>query len=193
LMSSGPGSMPPQLPWMMQSAPGSMPYPEMCWPPLVHAEASVGRTRNADNAARAARRQRRKLNDEVATERTSGGRKARQIWVQPGGEIDGACPGKNGWDDAVRGLVPRILDISVVDWEGQKQEAMQKLSERLDAKFKYLDNPLSMQGFQNAVKRFLKSERSRLKMRYRSGDTSNPVHVQPVQWECLKQYWCTEK
>jgi hypothetical protein len=126
------------------------------------------------------------LNNDVAAERTSGGRKARQIRVQPGGEIDGACPGKNGWDDAVRGLVPRILDISVVDWEGQKQEAMQKLSERLDAKFKYLDNPLSMQGFQNAVKRFLKSERSRLKMRYRSGDTSNPVHVQPAQWERLK-------
>jgi hypothetical protein len=92
-----------------------MPYPGMCWPPLAHAEASVGRTGNADNAARAARRQRRKLNDDVVAERTSGGRKARQIRVQPGGEIDGACPGKNGWDDAVRGLVPRILDISVVD------------------------------------------------------------------------------
>jgi hypothetical protein len=70
---------------------------------------------------------------------------------------------------------------------------VQKLRERLDAELKYLDNPLSMQGFRNVVKRYLKSERSRLKMRYRSGDTSNPVHVQPAQWERLKQYWCTEK
>jgi hypothetical protein len=146
----------------------------------------VGRTGNADSAARAARRQKRKLNDDVAAERTSGGRKARQIRVQSGGEIDGVCPGKNGWDDVVRGLVPCILDISVVDWEGQKQEAVQKLRERLDAEFKYLDNPLSMQGFRNAVKRYLKLERSRLKMRYCSGDTSNPVHVQPAQWERLK-------
>jgi hypothetical protein len=178
---------------MMQSAPGSMPYPGMCWPPLAHAKASVGWTGNADSAARAARRQKRKLNNDVAAERTSDGRKARQIRVKPGGEIDGACPGKNGWYDTVRGLVPRILDISVVDWEGQKQEAMQKLRESLDTEFEYLDNPLSMQGFRNAVKRYLKLERSRLKMRYRSGDTSNPVHVQPAQWERLKQYWCTEK
>jgi hypothetical protein len=50
-----------------------------------------------------------------------------------------------------------------------------------------------MQGFRNTVKRFLKSERSRLKMRYQSGDTANPVHVQPAQWERLKQYWGIEK
>jgi hypothetical protein len=50
-----------------------------------------------------------------------------------------------------------------------------------------------MQGFQTAVKRYLKSKRSRLKMRYRSRDTTNPVHVQPAQWERLKQYWATEK
>jgi hypothetical protein len=50
-----------------------------------------------------------------------------------------------------------------------------------------------MQGFRNAVKRYLKSERSRLKMRYRLGDTTNPVHVQPAHWERLKQYWGTKK
>jgi hypothetical protein len=70
----------------------------------------------------------------------------------------------------VWGLVPRILDISIVDWEGQKREAVQKLREKLDSEFEYLENPLSMQGFRNVVKRYLKSERSRLKMRYLSGD-----------------------
>jgi hypothetical protein len=110
-----------------------------------------------------------------------------------GGEIDGACPGKNGWDDAIRGLVPRILDLSIVDWEAQKPEAVQKLRDRLDVEFEYVGNPLSMQGFRNSVKRYLKSERSRLKMRYHSGDRTNPVHVQPAQWERLKQYWGTEK
>jgi hypothetical protein len=33
-----------------------------------------------------------KLNNDVAAERTSVGRKPRQIRVQMGGEIDGACP-----------------------------------------------------------------------------------------------------
>jgi hypothetical protein len=73
-----------------------------------------------------------------------------------GGEIDGACPGKNGWDDAIRGLVPRILDIRIEDWEAQKMEAVQKLRDRLNSEFEYLDNPLSMQGFRNTVKRYLK-------------------------------------
>jgi hypothetical protein len=94
--------------------------------------------------------------------------------------------GKNGWDDAMRGLVPRILNLSVVDWDAQKPEAFEKLRNRLDAKFEYVGNPLSMQGFRNAVKRYLMFERSRLKMRYHSGDTTNPVYVQPAQWEHLK-------
>jgi hypothetical protein len=130
-----------------------------------------------DSAARAARRQKRKLNDNIAIERSSSGRKPRQITVQPGGEIDGMRPGKTTWDDAIRGLVPRILDLSIVEWEGQKPKAVQKLQDKLDAEFEYIGNPLSMQGFRNAVKRYLKFERSRLKMRYQLGDTTNPVHV----------------
>jgi hypothetical protein len=186
IMPSGPPSMQSQVPWMMPSALGSLPYPGVCWPPTAHASIPGGTGGNPDSAARAARRQKRKLNNEVAAERSCVGRKPRQIQVQPGEEIDGACPGKNGWDDAIRGLVPRILDISIVDWEAQKTEAVQKLRDRLDSEFEYLENPLSMQGFRNTVKRYLKSERSRLKMRYRSGDTANPVHVQPAQWERLK-------
>jgi hypothetical protein len=58
---------------------------------------------------------------------------------------------------------------------------VQKLRDHLDAEFEYVGNPLSIQGFKNAVKCFLKYERSRLKMRYRAGDTSNPVHVQLAQ------------
>jgi hypothetical protein len=146
-----------------------------------------------DSAARATRRHKRKLNNDVVAERSSSGRKPRQITVQLGGEIDGACPGKTTWDDTVRGLVPHILDLSVVEWEGQKLEAVQKLRDKLDVEFEYIGTPLSMQGFQTAVKRYLKCKRSRLKMRYRSGDTTNLVHVQPAQWERLKQYWATEK
>jgi hypothetical protein len=57
---------------------------------------------------------------------------------------------------------------------------VQKLRDLLDAEFEYVGNPLSMQGFRNAVKRYMKSERSRLKTYYWSGDTSNPLHVQPA-------------
>jgi hypothetical protein len=158
MMPSGAGSMPLQVPWMMQPTPGSMPYPGPLWPPNAQVEPLVPITGNMDSAARVGRRQKRKLNDDVATERSSSGRKPRQITVQLGGEIDGACLGKTTWDDAVRGLVPRILDLSVVEWEGQKPEAVQKLQDKLDAEFEYIGNPLSMKGFRNAVKRYLKSE-----------------------------------
>ena len=48
---------------------------------------------------------------------------------------------------------------------------------KLDAEFEYMENPLSMQGFRNSVKWYLKSERLRLKMHYCSGDIANPMHV----------------
>jgi hypothetical protein len=57
--------------------------------------------------------------------------------------------------------------------------------DKLDVEFEYVGIPLSMQGFRTAMKRYLKFERSRLKMRYKSGDITNPVHVQPAQWERL--------
>jgi hypothetical protein len=118
------GSMLSQVSWMMQPALGSMPYPGPFWPPNAQMDPLAPRTGNMDIAARATRRQKRKLNDDVAAERSSSRRKPRQITVQPGGEIDGACPGKTAWDDAVKGLIPRILDLSVVEWEGQKPEAV---------------------------------------------------------------------
>ena len=61
-----------------------------------------------------------------------------------------------------------------MQWEGQKVEAMQKLRDRLDSEFKYLGNTLSMQGFKNFVKRFLKSERSRLKAKFLEGEQGDP-------------------
>jgi hypothetical protein len=76
------------------------------------------------SVGRAHRRKKRKHNDNIDAERKSAGRKAKQVTVKLGGEIDGACQGKNGWDDAVRSLVPRLLDISIVQWEGQKVEAV---------------------------------------------------------------------
>jgi hypothetical protein len=122
--------------------------------------------RNVESAARAARHQKRKLNDDVAAERISIGRKTEANLDPTESRIDGAYPGKNGWDDAVRGLVQRILDINVVNWEAQKMEVVQKFRDRLDSEFEYLNNPLSMQGFRNAVKQYLKLERPRLKIRY---------------------------
>jgi hypothetical protein len=118
MMPSKGGSLPSQMPWMMPTRAGAMPYLGLLWPPNAHVEPPAGRADNTESSARATRHQKRKLNEDIVAERSSSGRKPRQITVQPGGEVDGACPGKNAWDDAIKGLVPKILNISIVDWEG---------------------------------------------------------------------------
>jgi hypothetical protein len=142
-----------------------------------------------DSAARVDRRQKRREYDTMAASRTSMGCKPNQLDVKPGGYIDQASPAKSAWDDAIRSLVPRMLDMSVIDWEGQRPEALEKLRDALDRDFEYLGCPLSMRGFRDAVKRFMKTERSRLKGKFLAGDTDCPIHIQPSQWEKLQAYW----
>jgi hypothetical protein len=62
----------------------------------------------------------------------------------------------------------------------------------LDAEFEYVGNRLGTQGFCNAIKRYLKSERSRLKVKFLSGQGDCPLHVEPAQWDKLKLYWSTD-
>jgi hypothetical protein len=93
----------------------------------------------------------------------------------------------------VRTFVPRMLDINIVDWDNYKPKSLRRLREALDAEFEYVGNPLSMVGFRNAIKRFLKMERSRLRAKYMAGQSAFPVTMQPQQWESLKQYWSTER
>jgi hypothetical protein len=81
-----------------------------------------------------------------------------------------------------------MLDISIIHWDEHKSETLKKLRETLDAEFNYLNHPLSLQGFRNAIKRFLKIERSRLKTHFLAGNENCPAHVQPKSWEKLKAY-----
>jgi hypothetical protein len=50
--------------------------------------------------------------------------------------------------------------MSVIEWEGQRPESLEKLREALDLEFEYLGCPLNIWGFRDAVKRFMKIERS---------------------------------
>ena len=142
-----------------------------------------------ESAARVDRCQKRREYDTMTASRTYMGHKPNQLDVKPGGYVDQASAAKNAWDDAIRSLVPRMLDMSVIDWEGQRPEALEKLRDALDLEFEYLGCPLSMRGFRDAVKRFMKTERSRLKAKFLAGDRDCPLHIQPCQWEKLQAYW----
>jgi hypothetical protein len=131
-----------------------------------------------ESAGRAQRRQKRKAIDADVRGRLSIGRKPNQVRVKAGGEISGGCKDKNAWDAAVRTALPRILDMSILLWEGQSTEALNELQDRLDHDFEYVGYNLSENGFSNAVKRFMKTERSRLKTKYREGHTKCPLYIE---------------
>jgi hypothetical protein len=127
--------------------------------------------------------------DTVALSRSISGHKPNKLRAEEGGDIDGSYAGKNAWDDAVRSLVPRILDLSVIEWEGQKTTAIQKLRDALDADFEYVGCELSYRGYWNAIQRFMKTERSRLKTQFMAGETKCPIYIDPGEWEKLWLYW----
>ena len=52
-----------------------------------------------------------------------------------------------------------------------------------------MGNPLSDRGFKNAVKRQMKTERSKMKAWYLGGKKECPVYIEPDQWARLCSYW----
>jgi hypothetical protein len=170
---------------MLGGQSGDMPYgnPWMLMPQT----ADVGPRK--DSITRASRRRKRKEYDTAALSITMNGQKPNTLQVKEGGDIDGGCSGKNAWDDAIHSLIPRILDLNVIEWEGQKTVAIEKLQDAMDIDFDYVPITLSQRGFRNTIKRFMKIEHSRLKAQYMVGDIACSVHVDPIQWDRLQDYW----
>lgn len=81
------------------------------------------------------------------------GQKPHKVRVKEGGDIYGGCEGKNEFDEALRSLVPTILDVSCEKWKDQSPCSIEKLRSVLDNEFEYVENALSEKGFKNAIKR----------------------------------------
>ena len=138
------------------------------------------------------RRKKRTTYELGSQERGTATGKPSFVVVQEGDEIDANCDGKNAWDEAIRNFVPKILDMSIVEWEKHPPNTRRKVREALDDEFEYIGHSLSMSGFRTAVTRYMKSERSRLKTRWLSGKEKAPLHINEDQYECLKSYWRTD-
>jgi hypothetical protein len=112
------------------------------------------------------------------------------VEVTKNGKIDGACAGKNIWDDKIRGFAPRHLNMAIMKVGEQNVVDMAELRRVMDTEFEYLHHELSDQGFRDCVRRFMKSEQSRLKMRWiMHGHTTCPMGVETSQWDTLVAYW----
>ena len=141
-----------------------------------------------DSVERATRCLKCALYEESSRDRKVEGNKPHAVSVSADGELDGGGPRKNAWDRLLRFYVPKILDMSIIVWEKQRPNVVDRLKDVMDKDFQYLNYSLSTIGFRNAIKKYLKTERSRLKAHYLLGDETCPVHVNPDQWQRLKDY-----
>ena len=181
-----PWMMGQHMPWMMGQSYQNQWIPP---PPAVEEGTKVAPQVRPESDARAARRAARKEVETSVNLRRSGGHKPYALRVKPSGGIDGGCEGKNAFDEALRSMVPRILDVSCLTWKMQNPASVEKLRAALDSEFEYLDHPLSNVGFKNAVKRQMKTERSKMKGWFMSGKKQCPLFIEPDQWARLCEYW----
>jgi hypothetical protein len=72
--------------------------------------------------------------------------------VTKNGKIDGACDGKNIWDDKIRGFAPHHLDMAIVKVGDQNIVDMGELHKVMDIEFEYLQHELNDWGFKDCVK-----------------------------------------
>lgn len=144
----------------------------------------------SDSVERDIRRKRQKEFEKIAEVRSNSGQKPNELHVHSNGEVDASSSGKTAWDRSMRAFAPVILDMSVIDWDKHKPQTLKKLKESMDLEFEYVGGSLSNKGFRNAVQRFLRGERCRLKkLSNPENDDDCPVNIDPEQWKRLKAYW----
>jgi hypothetical protein len=130
---------------------------------VAAAPQNKGLTLKLESEAWAARRAHKKEIEESVDARRDVGQKPHKVRVKAGEGIDGCCEGKNEFDEALRNMIPRILDVSCVEWNDQSPCNIEKLRNALDNEFEYVENKLSKKEFKNVVKRQMKTERFKMK------------------------------
>jgi hypothetical protein len=86
--------------------------------------------------------------------------KPHEVEVIPRGRIDGACGGKNAWDDILKSMGPCELDAFIVHVKDQNPIDLATIQAQMDTLFEYKNNPLCQKGFEDAIMQFLEGERS---------------------------------
>jgi hypothetical protein len=80
------------------------------------------------------------------------------VEVTKNGKIDGACDGKNIWDDNIWGFAPHHFNMAIVKVGDQNVVDMGELCKVMDTEFENLQYDLSDRGFKDYVRQFMKSE-----------------------------------
>jgi hypothetical protein len=118
------------------------------------------------------------------------GKKPQSIQVDSGGFVTGRSANKPQFEDSIRRLCTKYMDVSIVLVKNQNPQDMADLRVELGEEFEYLGNQLSFLGLKEAVRCALKYERSCLKGLWEKDPShGSPLDVSDEVWQKLKLYW----
>ena len=86
--------------------------------------------------------------------------------------IDSGCAGHLKWQQYIRNLTPRMMDMSVIHYENQKESSKKLLRDDLKNKFEFVDNQVTDKTLDRMSKKWLRKDRHRVKKAH--GSKNNP-------------------
>ena len=141
-----------------------------------------------DSVKRKVRRTCKREADQEARRRVEMGLKPYEVQVRPSGIIDSGCQGHLKWQEYVRDLTPRMLDMSVIKYDEQEESSRDKLRETMFKKFEFLDNEVSDVSFDKMIRTWIRRDRERVR-RIHGGKSKGPSRYSDNQWRDLNKYW----
>ncbi|KAG0596464.1 hypothetical protein M758_UG256800 [Ceratodon purpureus] len=144
-----------------------------------------------ESLRRRQRRQNKREADEVARRRESSGMKPFAVQVEPSGIIDSSCEGHLQWQEFVRNLTPRMLDMSVIRYEDQNDNSKTKLRDALRNKFEFTGNEITDDSIDKMIKTWIREDRERMK-RLHGSQLKAPNKYSEKEWVAVRKYWNLE-
>ena len=153
-----------------------------------HSSASLAAPIKEESMKKRIRRAKLREADEDARMRESSGKKPYVVQVKATGLIDSACIGHLRWQERVRNLTPRMLDMSIITYDDQSEDSKCKLWEALRTKFEFIENELTDELSDKMIKVSLRKHRERTKRIHRGKVKASGKYTNK-EWAALRKYW----
>lgn len=110
------------------------------------------------------------------------------VEVRSSGIVDSRCRGHLKWQELVRVLTPRMLNMGIFKYEDQSESSKNLLRDALMNKFEFVDHVVTKVGFDRMIKTWMRKERERLK-RTHGAQIKPPGNYAEEDWEAMKRNW----
>ena len=134
------------------------------------------------------RREKKREADEIARRRESAGLRPYVVRVRVTGIVDSGCEGHLKWQEYIRDLTPRFLDMSVFKYEDQNENSKAKLRDALRKKFEFVDHEVTDASLDKMIKTWMRKDRERMK-RFHGSKEKAPERYTNMEWETMRKYW----